>query len=70
MKKEVIEDIASFCTRYDNTQDLAYGAFNYNIDNKSSFIVLSWIRQMNREDLCKKYMLEKEDESCSRSFFI
>ena len=69
-KKEVMEDVLSFCTRNDNMQDVAHGAFNCTIDYNSSFIVPSWIRSMNREDLCKKHMLEKQDQSCSRSYFI
>ena len=66
----MIEDIVSFCTRNDNMQDVAHGAFNYTIDDNSSFVVPSWMRSMNREDLCKKHMLEKQDQSCSRSYFI
>ena len=69
-KKEVMEDVAIFCARNDNTQDVTHGAFNHTIDDDSSFIVTSWVRSMNRENLRKKHMLEKQDQSCSRSHFV
>ena len=67
VKKSSVEDIISFFTRNDNNQDVAYEAFNHTIDENSYFTVPSWIRSINREDMHKKYELENQDESCSRS---
>ena len=47
VKKEVMEDVVIFYTRNDNMQDVACGAFNFIIDDGSSFVVPSWTRSMN-----------------------